>query len=374
MTAGLFVRRQRLHRLRVHRDLNLIPILRRRQRHADARKGIHERDVAPAPRAEIEERDTDLPDTEGERGDDAVAGRIDLDVPHQPHADEARQREQHHRRTVHLRRARQQPEERREEDEDHRGHRDPRPRRAETEVHEERFFAQIAVPDDEVLAEGQVTPERREREAELADVVEMDRLNQPVRAGESLVPRHRDQRKEHERAQPGAHEEPPAVQRALEMKREPHRQIPRQHRPAVRKQEHRENGELALKRMRRMDFASCAHGKTWPRPAKSVSSRNTNATGRNATYASMKRMTWRDQRAVVIRCTATNVTPALESAAKNSQLAWNARHARSGATRMPTMKTMSPMPANARTVALSQPGISALVAARASSGVHSRTG
>jgi len=54
----------------------------------------------------------------------------------------------------------------------------------------------------------------------------------------------------------------------------------------------------------------------------------------------------RDQRAVVIRCTATNMTPADESDAKNSQLKWYARHARSGATSRPTMKTIKPSTAS----------------------------
>src|SRR3954469_19922405 len=66
------------------------------------------------------------------------------------------------------------------------------------------------------------------------------------------------------------------------------------------------------------------HQKTYLRPAVSVRIRNTSATGRNATYGSMKRITPRDQRAVVMRCTATNVTPALDSTVKNSQFAWNA--------------------------------------------------
>ena len=43
----------------------------------------------------------------------------------------------------------------------------------EAEVQEVRLLAHVAVPDHEVLAEGEVAPERREREAELADVVEV---------------------------------------------------------------------------------------------------------------------------------------------------------------------------------------------------------
>ena len=62
------------------------------------------------------------------------------------------------------------------------------------------------------------------------------------------------------------------------------------------------------------------------------------------------RMTARDQRAVVIRCTATITTPAWVNAAKNNQFAWNARQARSGSTNIPAMKMRPPIPnrANAR--------------------------
>src|SRR6476646_6137586 len=61
----------------------------------------------------------------------------------------------------------------------------------------------------------------------------------------------------------------------------------------------------------------------------------------------MNRMIERDHRAVVIRCTATNTTPADESDAKNSQLTWYARQARSGATKSPIAKISAPMTASA---------------------------
>src|SRR5215212_3751466 len=43
-----------------------------------------------------------------------------------------------------------------------------------------------------------------------------------------------------------------------------------------------------------------------------------------------------------MRWTATNITPADDRDAKNSQLTWYARHARSGAMNSPTMKTSVP--------------------------------
>src|SRR5712671_6692222 len=94
--------------------------------------------------------------------------------------------------------------------------------------------------------------------------------------------------------------------------------------------------------------SSCVHGKTYPLPRKIVRSRNTSATGRKATYPSMNRMIGRDQRAVVIRWTATNTTPADESAVKNNQLTWNARHALSGATKSPITKASTPIAPNTR--------------------------
>src|SRR5678815_134338 len=81
-------------------------------------------------------------------------------------------------------------------------------------------------------------------------------------------------------------------------------------------------------------FSGCSggvvtHGKMCDLPTKIVSSSITNATGSHATKPSMNRMTGRDQRAVVMRCTAANITPADESDVKNSQLTCHACHARS---------------------------------------------
>ncbi len=66
--------------------------------------------------------------------------------------------------------------------------------------------------------------------------------------------------------------------------------------------------------------ASCVHGKMWCLPSRTLMRSRTNATGRKATYPSSKRMRGRDQRAVVMRCTATNITPAEDSEVTYSQL------------------------------------------------------
>ena len=52
-------------------------------------------------------------------------------------------------------------------------------------------------------------------------------VDQAVGGAEVATPRQHEQREQRERAEPAAHEEPPAVQRALEVQREPHRQVPR---------------------------------------------------------------------------------------------------------------------------------------------------
>src|SRR6185369_8712887 len=75
----------------------------------------------------------------------------------------------------------------------------------------------------------------------------------------------------------------------------------------------------------------------------------------------------RDQRAVVIRCTATNMTPADESDAKNSQLKWYERHARSGAMNRPATNTMRPRTASALVRRPSPFGVGLLYVARSSS-------
>src|SRR5258706_1799214 len=87
--------------------------------------------------------------------------------------------------------------------------------------------------------------------------------------------------------------------------------------------------------------AAIVHGKMWLRPTK-IRSNSTNATGRNATYPSRNRITGLDHRAVVMRWTATNITPADEMLVKYSQLKRSERHALSGATNKPRMKTSAP--------------------------------
>src|SRR5690348_15952499 len=54
----------------------------------------------------------------------------------------------------------------------------------------------------------------------------------------------------------------------------------------------------------------------------------------------------RDQRAVVMRCTATNMTPADDSDAKNSHLKGYARQARSGSMSTPATNTIRPRTPN----------------------------
>src|SRR3954462_100964 len=98
---------------------------------------------------------------------------IDLDVADEPHADEARQREERHPQASHLGVASEQAEERNEEYRRRRPRGHVLPRRQQTPTHEVRFLAEVAVPDHEVLTEGEISPECREGETQLADVVEM---------------------------------------------------------------------------------------------------------------------------------------------------------------------------------------------------------
>src|SRR5439155_8678284 len=118
-----------------------------------------------------------------------------------------------------------------------------------------RLLTQVAVPDDEVLAEGEVAPERREGEAELSEIVEMVLPDDRFRA-EIAAPRHHEEREEREGAEPRAHEEPPAVQRALEVQREPHRQVEGEQRPPVAEGEGEEHGQLALQRVRAVELTT----------------------------------------------------------------------------------------------------------------------
>jgi hypothetical protein len=77
----------------------------------------------------------------------------------------------------------------------------------------------------------------------------------------------------------------------------------------------------------------------------------------------------RDHRAVVIRCTATKVTPAEERTLQKSQFAWNARQARSGAMKMPARNATAPIAANATLTVPSNFGSGFAAAARTSSRV-----
>ena len=72
----------------------------------------------------------------------------------------------------------------------------------------------------------------------------------------------------------------------------------------------RKKGGFRYTRFSRISGTWFDHQKMWCRPTRTIRSRSTNATGRKATYPSRKRMIGRDQRAVVMRCTATNITPA----------------------------------------------------------------
>ena len=71
-------------------------------------------------------------------------------------------------------------------------------------------------------------------------------LDQPVRGVQKSIPGEDQHTKKRECAEPPPHEEPPAVERALKVKREAHRQIPREHGPTEREEEHGENRELSL--------------------------------------------------------------------------------------------------------------------------------
>src|ERR1700684_842385 len=112
--------------------------------------------------------------------------------------------------------------------------------------------------------------------------------------------------------------------------------------------------------------AMCAHGKMWERPAVMISTRNTKATGKNATYTSANRITSRDHRAVVIRCTATNVTAAAEMSEKYHQLRWNARHARSGSMNRDAMNTTAPVTAAAMAAVRTPAGVGRAASAASS--------
>ena len=72
------------------------------------------------------------------------------------------------------------------------------------------------------MAEGEVAPERGEGEDQLADVVEVALLDQPVGGVQEAIPREHQYTEERECAQPSTHKKPPTVERALEVEREAH--------------------------------------------------------------------------------------------------------------------------------------------------------
>ena len=87
-----------------------------------------------------------------------------------------------------------------------------------------------------------------------------------------------------------------------------------------------------------------------------------------------KRITGRDQRAVVMRCTATIVSAARGEAAKKSQLKCKACHARSASRNRPAMNTAAPMSVSTRLTVVSDLGSGLLVAASNSSRVGTGVG
>src|SRR5438046_1640615 len=97
----------------------------------------------------------------------------------------------------------------------------------ESKAHPVRLLSHVAVPDHEILAERDVSPERCECEAQLSQIVEMFFADHVVSI-EKFPPRHRENGETRESTDPSAHKDPPAVHRALEVQVERHRQIPRQ--------------------------------------------------------------------------------------------------------------------------------------------------
>src|SRR5436305_8289078 len=80
MHPSLFVCRQRLHGVRVHRHLHFIAIRRCHQQHPHARERIHERQIAESQDAKHSSANADFPEAEGDVGQDAVDGWVDLEV------------------------------------------------------------------------------------------------------------------------------------------------------------------------------------------------------------------------------------------------------------------------------------------------------
>src|SRR5438094_5080427 len=124
----------------------------------------------------------------------------------------------------------------------------------QAEPHPVRLLTQVAIPYDKVLAEGEISPKGGESEAQLSEVVEVA-LGDEIVSAEEFPPRHRDQREARYRGDPSPHEHPPAVHRALEMRVERHRQIPRQQDPAIDECEAEPDRELPLQRVRGVNLA-----------------------------------------------------------------------------------------------------------------------
>src|SRR5207248_198506 len=173
----LLVRRQWLHRARIDRHLYFVAIRRRHEQYPHSWERIHERQVAESPDAEQPRSYPDFPDAERDAGEHAVDRWVNLEVAGQPQSYYGAAREQDKRRQKYFRGAREQTEEREHEHQTHRKQCRNAPALNEAEVHPVRLFAHVAVPDHEVLAESDVSPERGESEAEFAKVVEVLVLN-----------------------------------------------------------------------------------------------------------------------------------------------------------------------------------------------------
>src|SRR5437763_1160564 len=164
----------------------------------------------------------------------------------QPKSEHGRRGEQNHGRQVNFRGARQQSEEWENEHQRHADQSRYAPAIDQAQSHPVRLFAEVAVPDDQILAESDVAPKRGEREAEFAKIMEVLVLDEIVATQESS-PRHDDDSPAGEGRDPRPHEEPPAVHRALKMWIERHGKIPRQYDPSKCEREGEENGKPALK-------------------------------------------------------------------------------------------------------------------------------
>src|SRR5665213_194519 len=77
-----------------------------------------------------------------------------------------------------------------------------------------------------------------------------------VLTAKMCAPCHGDERPRRDRPNPRAHEEPEAIQRALEMRIEGHREVPRHDDPEQRERKHHVNCELALQGVRRMELSA----------------------------------------------------------------------------------------------------------------------